>query len=60
MARLIVCRDYGSRKKIPKEKRTVVGYKLNLTKKGIEKTGIKENDELNIEYQPNKIIITKK
>lgn len=57
MAKLIACRDYSSKKNKGKE---VVGYKINLTKTGIDSTGIKQEDELEIEYNPNKIIITKK
>ena len=59
MAKLIVCRDYKSKKDKKKEEKTVVGYKINLTKTGIEQTGINENDNLEVEYLKNKIIITK-
>lgn len=59
MAKLIACRDYSARAKNKGE--NIVGYKINLTKKGIEETEIDyEKDELDIEYQKNKIIITKK
>lgn len=59
MAKLIVCRDYKSHKDKKTDEKTVVGYKINLTKTGVEQTGIKENDDLSIEYLKNKIIITK-
>jgi len=59
MAKLIVCRDYKSKKDKKKEDKTVVGYKINLTKTGVEQTGINENDNLVVEYLKNKIIITK-
>ena len=59
MAKLIVCRDYKSKKGFPKDKKTVVGYKINLTKKGIEQTGINTTDDLSIEYLKDKIVITK-
>ena len=59
MAKLIVCRDYKSKKDKITEEKTVVGYKINLTKSGIEKTGLTENDKLQIEYDKDKIIITK-
>lgn len=59
MAKLIVCRDYKSKKDKATDEKTVVGYKINLTKTGIEQTGINENDNLEIEYLKNKIIITK-
>ena len=57
MAKLIACRDYSSKKDKGKN---IVGYKINLTKTGIDSTGIKQDDELQIEYRPNRIIITKK
>lgn len=57
MAKLIACRDYSSKKDKGKN---IVGYKINLTKTGIDSTGIKQDDELQIEYHPNRIIITKK
>lgn len=57
MAKLVACRDYSSKKEKGKN---IVGYKINLTKTGIDSTGIKQEDELIIEYLPNKIIITKK
>lgn len=59
MAKLIVCRDYKSKKDKSKDEKTIVGYKINLTKTGIEQTGIKTTDDLSIEYEKNKIIITK-
>lgn len=59
MAKLIVCRDYKSKKDKGKEEKTVVGYKINLTKTGVSETGITENDELQIEYKKDKIVITK-
>ena len=59
MAKLIVCRDYKSKKDTKKEERTIVGYKINLTKSGIEKTGFTEKDNLEIVYDKDKIIITK-
>lgn len=41
--------------------KTVKGYKIALRKKAvIEDTGFTEEDELEIEYKPKKIIITKK
>ena len=59
VAKLIACRDYSTKAKTKGE--NIVGYKINLTKKGIEDTGIDyKNDELEIEYKKNKIIITKK
>lgn len=61
MARLIVCRDYKSNKDKSKEDKTVVGYKINLTKTGVENISkINKDDELEIEYLKNKIVITKK
>ena len=57
LAKLIACRDYSSKKDKGKN---IVGYKINLTKTGIDSTGIKQDDELQIEYHPNRIIITKK
>ena len=59
MAKLIVCRDYKSKKDKATDEKTVVGYKINLTKTGVEQTGIKETDNLSIEYVKDKIIITK-
>ena len=59
MAKLIVCRDYKSKKDKLTYEKTVVGYKINLTKTGIEKTGLNEKDNLKIEYCKDKIIITK-
>lgn len=35
-------------------------YKLNISKKFLEETGIKETDDLEIYTEDNKIIITKK
>lgn len=59
VAKLIACRDYSAKAKSKGE--NIVGYKINLTKKGIEETEIDyEKDELYIEYKKNKIIITKK
>jgi len=61
MAKLIVCRDYKSKKDKPTKEKTVVGYKLNLTKTGVEDISkITKDDELEIEYKENMIIITKK
>lgn len=40
--------------------KTVKGYKIALKKSGIKNTGFGEDDELEIEYKPKKIIITKK
>lgn len=59
MAKLIVCRDYKSKKGKATDEKTIVGYKVNLTKTGIAETGITEKDELNIEYKKNMVIITK-
>lgn len=59
MAKLIVCRDYKSKKNKDKEEKTIVGYKVNLTKTGIAETGITVEDELNIEYKKDMVIITK-
>ena len=59
MAKLIVCRDYKSKRDKITEEKTIVGYKINLTKSGIEKTGFTEKDNLKIEYDKDKIIITK-
>lgn len=61
MARLIAKRNYNktlSNEK--KEKRSIVGYRLNLTTKGIQTTGFTLEDELEVEYQKGKIIVTKK
>ena len=59
VARLIACRDYSTKAKTKGE--NIVGFKVNLTKRGIEETGIDyKKDELEIEYKKNKIIITKK
>lgn len=61
MARLIVCRDYKSNKSKTTEEKTIVGYKINLTKTGVENISkINKEDELEIEYFENKIVITKK
>lgn len=57
MAKLIACRDYSSKKDKGKN---IVGYKINLTKTGVDISGIKLEDDLTIEYQHNRIIITKK
>lgn len=41
--------------------KTVKGYKIALRKKGVlEESGFTEDDELEIEYKKEKIIITKK
>ncbi len=57
MAKLIVNRDYNSKK----NKGNVVGYKISLSKAGVKDIAhIDENDELNIDYFENKIVITKK
>lgn len=57
MAKLIACRDYSSKKDKGKK---IVGYKIHLTKAGIEKTGIDyKKDDLNIDYKEGKIIITR-
>lgn len=55
MAHLIECLDYKSKK----EEKPVIGYKINLTKTGIDQTGITKDDKLDIKYQQNKIIIEK-
>lgn len=56
MARLIVNRDYKSKKED-----NVVGYKVALSKRSVNKIShIDENDELDIQYEENQIIITKK
>lgn len=61
MARLIVCRDYKSNKDKETQEKTIVGYKLHLTKTGVENISkITKDDELEIEYKENMIIITKK
>ena len=61
MAKLIVCRDYQSKKDKKTEDKTVVGYKTNLTKTGVEnESKLKATDELEIEYKENMIVITKK
>lgn len=61
MARLIVCRDYKSNKDKETQEKTIVGYKINLTKTGVENMSkITKDDELEIEYKENMIIITKK
>ena len=52
MSRLIANRDYQSKK----NKGNIVGYKIALSKNGVN--NIKY--ELNIEYKENMIIITKK
>lgn len=58
MAKLIACRDYSSKNDKGKN---IVGYKINLTKKGVDFTGIDyEKDELEIEYRKEEIRITKK
>lgn len=57
MSRLIVNRDYQSKK----NKGNIVGYKISLSKSSTNNIShIDENDELNIEYKENMIIITKK
>lgn len=61
MAKLIVCRDYKSKKDKTTDEKTVVGYKINLTKTGIENISkLTKDDELEIEYKENMIVITKK
>jgi len=61
MAKLIVCRDYKSKKDKATDEKTIVGYKINLTKTGVENISkINKEDELEIEYFENKIVITKK
>ncbi len=61
MAKLIVCRDYKSKKDKVTDEKTIVGYKINLTKTGVENISkINKEDELEIEYFENKIVITKK
>lgn len=40
--------------------KSVKGYKIALRKNGVKDTGFTEKDELEIEYKPKKIIITKK
>ena len=57
LAKLIACRDYSSKDK----GKNIVGYKINLTKKGVDSTGIDyKKDELQIEYGKEEIRITKK
>lgn len=57
MAKLVVSRDYQSKK----NKGNVVGYKINLSKSGVENDSkLKATDELEIEYKKNMIVITKK
>lgn len=61
MAKLIVCRDYKSKKDKSTDEKTIVGYKISLTKTGVENISkINKEDELEIEYFENKIVITKK
>lgn len=61
MARLIVCRDYKSNKDKKTQEKTVVGYKIHLTKTGVENISkITKDDDLEIEYKENMIVITKK
>lgn len=57
MAKLIVNRDYQSKK----SKGNIVGYKISLSKVGVNDIAkFTENDELEIQYKENKIVITKK
>lgn len=37
----------------------VKGYRISLKKTGIEQTGFKKDDELDVKYQKGKITITK-
>lgn len=39
---------------------SIKGYRISLKKLEVEKSGFKADDELEIEYKKNKIIITKK
>ena len=61
LARLIAKRNYNKTlcDKM-KENRSIVGYRLSLTTKGIQTTGFTLEDELEIEYKKDKIIVTKK
>ncbi len=57
MAKLVVNRDYQSKK----NKGNIVGYKVNLSKAGVENDSkLTATDELEIEYKENMIVITKK
>lgn len=57
MAKLVVNRDYQSKK----NNGNIVGYKINLSKAGVENDSkLKATDELEIEYKKNMIVITKK
>lgn len=57
MAKLIVNRDYQSKKNTG----NIVGYKISLSKNSVNNIShITEDDELNIEYKEDMIIITKK
>jgi len=57
MAKLVVSRDYQSKK----NKGNIVGYKINLSKSGVENDSkLKATDELEIEYKEDMIVITKK
>lgn len=57
MSKLLPNRDYKSKK----SKGNVVGYKISLSKTGVQDIShINEKDELNIEYKEGMIIITKK
>lgn len=43
-----------------KKENSIKGYRVALSKTGVDKTGFKVNDELDVNYQKGKIIITKK
>lgn len=43
-----------------KKENSIKGYRIALSKTGIDKTGFKVNDDLDVEYKTGKIIITKK
>lgn len=61
LARLIAKRNYNKTLSDKmKENRSIVGYRLSLTTKGIQTTGFTLDDELEIEYKKDKIIVTKK
>ena len=57
MAKLMASRDYSSKKN---KGENIVGYRLSLTKTGVAKAGFELDDELEIEYKKEKIIVTKK
>lgn len=42
------------------KKNSIKGYRVAFSTKGIEQTGFKVNDDLDVEYKKGKIIITKK